>query len=55
MKNVELATAGGDKQQPCFRIEDVGVHTRADGQRLDDLAVVRLHHDEKLPLAAAGK
>jgi len=24
MKNVELAHAGGDKQQPCFRIEDVG-------------------------------
>ena len=55
MKNVELAHAGGDKQQPCFRIEDVGVHTGADGQRLDDLAIVRIHHNEKLRLAAAGK
>src|ERR1700730_3206480 len=55
MKNVELAHPGGDKQQSCFSIKDVGVHTGADGQRLDDLAIVRIHHHKKLRVAGAGK
>jgi|ERR1700730_4194717 len=40
MKNVDLAIAGGHKQQRCCRLGDTAVHTSADGQRLDDLAII---------------
>jgi hypothetical protein len=40
VKNVDLAIAGGHKQQRCCRLVDTAVHTSADGQRLDDLAII---------------
>src|SRR5258706_9019259 len=55
MKNVKLARAGGDKQQPCFRLEDIGVNPGADGQRLENLATVRIHQGQKLRTSAARK
>ena|ERR1700687_547427 len=55
MKNVKLTRARGDKQQSCFRLEDVGVYPGADGQRLEDLATVRIHHDQEFRITAARK
>ena len=40
VKNVDLAIAGGHKQQRCCRLVDTAVHASADGQRLDDLAII---------------
>ena len=40
VKNVNLAIAGGHKQQRYCRLVDTAVHTSADGQRLDDLAII---------------
>ncbi len=48
MKNVKLARAGGDEQQPCFRLEDIGIRPGADGQRLEDPATVRIHQDPRI-------
>src|SRR3979490_5353 len=32
MKNMNLAIAGRDVQQPCFGFENISVHTSTDGQ-----------------------
>ena len=53
VKNVDLAVARGDKQQCGRRLVDTTVHTSADGQRLDDLAVIRIRDGGVLPAPIA--
>src|SRR6202171_1769353 len=55
MKNVKLARAGGDKQKPAVRVEDICVHPGTDGQRLEDLATVRVNQVQEHWVAAARK
>jgi hypothetical protein len=47
MKNMDLALDGRDVRQACFSFKDISVDPAANRQRLENLAVVLIHHDQK--------